>query len=187
MLETLFVRYAHIPRTPLPCTIYYPRGEWRHRTKARSTSRIHATLAHFIQAGRRRVGVPKAEDGRILESIGSLTWTTSWARPYSTPTFSENAEMSFVLPTTAEALYLISHGSYQTGKVEVEQSTMTGRGGNVRVGVRVAYHNERARMCDRISTAGMGMELGSMYVLSLFPPSALCPHAHPFRTSRRHG
>ncbi|KAF8435986.1 hypothetical protein L210DRAFT_3549745 [Boletus edulis BED1] len=89
------------------------------------------------------VGIPRAEDGRILESIGGLNWTTYQGRPPWASSFSESAETSFTLPTTSESLYLISRGSYQSGKVEVKQST-TERGGGVKVDVRVAYHDERA-------------------------------------------
>lgn len=138
------------------------------------------------------VGVPKAEDGRILESIGSLSWTTYQARPHWAPTFSESAETSFVLPSTAEALYLISRGSYQTGKVEVKQSTTTGRGNDVKVDVRVAYHDERAlaraTVC-RLRKSGNRHGVG-VYVcfFSLFPPSLPCALmlAYPSHTSHRH-
>jgi hypothetical protein len=87
------------------------------------------------------VGVPRAEDGRIVESIGSLNWTSYEARPRWAPTFSESAESAFVLPITSDTLYLISRGSYQSGKVELKQSTDRG---DVKVDVRVAYHDERA-------------------------------------------
>ncbi|KAF8555008.1 hypothetical protein OG21DRAFT_961924 [Imleria badia] len=89
------------------------------------------------------VGVPRAEDGRIVESIGSLNWTSYHTRPRWAPTFSESAETSFSLPTASEALYLISRGSYQGGKVEVTQA-VDDRGGDIRVDVRVAYHDARA-------------------------------------------
>ncbi|KAH0839428.1 hypothetical protein J3R83DRAFT_203 [Lanmaoa asiatica] len=88
-------------------------------------------------------GVPRVEDGRILQSIGSLDWSSYHARPRWAPSFSESAETSFSLPIDSQELYLISRGSYQNGRVQVKQSTEQGDG-DVKVDVRVAYHNDRA-------------------------------------------
>lgn len=46
-----------------------------------------------------------------------------------------------MLPVASQELYLISRGVYQGGKVQVKQSTEQG---DVRVDVRVAYHDQRA-------------------------------------------
>ena len=89
------------------------------------------------------VGVPRMEDGRVLESIGARNWTSyQTGPPHWAPTFYESAETSFTLPVDSETLYLITRGSYQTGKVELKQGTH--QDGDVRVDVRVAYNDERA-------------------------------------------
>ena len=87
-------------------------------------------------------GVPRTEDGRVLESIGRHNWTSYQRRPRWAPAYSESAETSFHLPVGSEALYLLSRGSYQSGKVEVKQAVE--ERGDVRVDVRVAYHDARA-------------------------------------------
>ncbi|KAG8218140.1 hypothetical protein J3R82DRAFT_3677 [Butyriboletus roseoflavus] len=80
------------------------------------------------------------DDGRILESIGPLDWSSYQPRPRWAPNFPDSAETSFTLSIGSEALYLVSRGSYQNGKVVVKQSAERG---DVKVDVRVAYHDER--------------------------------------------
>ena len=131
------------------------------------------------------MGVPRAEDGRIVESIGSLNWTSYQTRPRWAPTFAESAETSFVLPITSETLYFISRGSYQAGKVELKQSTERG---DVKVDVRAAYHDERAlaraSVCRlRKSGNGHGVGIYVRLLLCALPPSIT--NSDPIHRSNR--
>ncbi|KIJ59790.1 hypothetical protein HYDPIDRAFT_118152 [Hydnomerulius pinastri MD-312] len=89
------------------------------------------------------VGAPRADDGTVLRSVGGSNWTFYHQNPSWSSRFPRSAEASFVLPVDSDELFLISRGSYQSGKVEVKQAPDVEQG-SVKVDVRVAYHVDRA-------------------------------------------
>ncbi|KAG9309784.1 hypothetical protein JVU11DRAFT_10158 [Chiua virens] len=91
-------------------------------------------------------GTPRPEDGRVLQAINNLNWTTYHRHAPWAPSYPESAEASFVLPVGSEELYFLSRGSYQTGRVHVKQAQTTSAADrdNVKVDVKVAYHDRQA-------------------------------------------
>ncbi|KAI9568835.1 hypothetical protein HD554DRAFT_2171971 [Boletus coccyginus] len=88
------------------------------------------------------VGYPPLANGDIDQCVGSTDWTTHYDQPAWALGYPYGAETAFSLPLNLDALYLVSRGALQHGRVNIEQSPQAADTVDVRV--RVAYNDDEA-------------------------------------------
>ncbi|KIL00875.1 hypothetical protein PAXRUDRAFT_128881, partial [Paxillus rubicundulus Ve08.2h10] len=107
-------------------------------------------------------------DGVAHKCINADNWTTYHGSPQWISGYPLGAKALFSLPLGSNAFYLLSRGSYQRGKLVVEQSHSLELGGTVLVEVKVSYHDSKALAVASVCELARGLD---EYGIGLFTPN----------------